>query len=187
MDAATQRRRQLARLTAIAVGLAVIGVAGYLGFVAFVESDRSVSTGIMVLAAVTGFAAFFSPCSFPLLLTFLARRSTDSTGSAVLSAVRVGAGAAALLLIAAVMMASAGTAVATVVEFDSASGRLFRAVIGVLLILLGLRQARLFGVRLRWLDRVAAPASRAFDPARVTGQARSDFVYGFGFLLAGFG
>jgi len=187
MDATTQRRRQRVRFVAIAAGLAVVGVAGYLGFVAFVGLDRDLGTGIMVLAAATGFAAFFSPCSFPLLLTFLSRRSSESTGAALLSALRVGAGAAALLLIAAVMMASAGTAIASVVEFDSTSGRVFRASIGVVLILFGLRQARLVRFRMHWLDGVAGRAGRVFDPSQVSGRARSDFVYGFGFLLAGFG
>lgn len=187
MDEATRRRRQRARFLPIDVGLAVIGVAGYLGFVAFVGSERDLGTGIIVLAAATGFAAFFSPCSFPLLLTFLGRRSNESGGAAVKSALRVGAGASALLLIAAAMMASAGTAIASVVEFDSTSGRLFRAAIGALLIVFGLRQARLVRFRMHWLDGVAGTAGRVFDPSHVSGQARSDFVYGFGFLLAGFG
>ena len=80
MDELTSSRRSLARFSAVAAGLVVIGVAGYAGFVAFVGSDPGVAAGVMVLAAATGFAAFFSPCSFPLLLTFLARRSADSPG-----------------------------------------------------------------------------------------------------------
>jgi len=169
------------------MGLAVIGAAGYLGFVAFVGSERDIGTGIMVLAAATGFAAFFSPCSFPLLLTFLARRSAESSGAAVTSALRVGAGSASLLLLAAVMMAAAGTAIASMVEFDSGSGRIFRAVIGMVLIMFGLRQARLVRFRMPWLDGVSRGAGSLFDPSRVRGRASSDFVYGFGFLLAGFG
>jgi len=84
-------------------------------------------------------------------------------------------------------MAAAGTTIASVVEFESTSGRLFRAVIGVLLILFGLRQVRLVRLRMNWLDGVAGMAGRAFDPSQVSGRARSDVVYGFGFLLAGFG
>jgi len=187
VDEATLRRRARARFGAVTVGLVVVAVAGYLGFVAFVESSPGVGAGVMVLAAATGFAAFFSPCSFPLLLTFLTRKSTESTAVAVASALRVGAGAAALLGLFAVAMVAGGAALGRVVEFDSTSGRVFRLSIGLLLILFGLRQARLLGIRMRWLDRVAGSAARMTDPARVRNPAGADFAYGFGYLLAGFG
>lgn len=187
MDEVTARRRSRVRFAATALGLVVVGVAGYLGFVAFVGSDRTVAAGMMVLAAGTGFAAFFSPCSFPLLLTFLTRRSVDSPSAALLSALRVAAGAALLLGAVAAVIAAGGSAVGGVVEFDSPTGRLFRAGVGLLLIGFGLRQARLWGVRMRWLDRVAGVSARMFDPGRVTNPARGDVVYGFGYLLAGFG
>ena len=102
-------------------------------------------------------------------------------------ALRVGAGAAALLGLLAVAMVAGGAALGRVVEFDSTSGRVFRLSIGLLLILFGLRQARLLGIRMRWLDRVAGSAARMTDPARVRNPAGADFAYGFGYLLAGFG
>ncbi|MDP2623775.1 MAG: hypothetical protein Q8Q29_08260 [Actinomycetota bacterium] len=187
MDEVTARRRSRARFTATAIGVVVVGAAGYVGFVAFVGSDRNVAAGMMVLAAGTGFAAFFSPCSFPLLLTFLTRRSADSPGAALLSALRVAAGAALLLAAVASVIAVWGTAVGGVVEFDSTTGRLFRLGVGLLLVLFGLRQARLLGMRMRWLEAVASPSARVFDPTRVSRRAGSDLVYGFGYLLAGFG
>jgi hypothetical protein len=55
------------------------------------------------------------------------------------------------------------------------------------LILLGLRQAHLLGLRIRWIDRVARSASRIFDSSSVSDRARGDIAYGFGYLLAGFG
>ena len=186
-DELTQRRRAQARFGAIALGLVVVAVAGYLGFVSFVQAEPGVGAGVMVLGAATGFAAFFSPCSFPLLLTFLTRRSTESTGAAVLSALRVGAGAAVLLALLALVLVAGGSALALVVEFDSIPGRVFRFSIGVLLIVFGLRQAQLFGIRRRWVDRVAASSARMLDPGRVRNPAGADFAYGFGYLLAGFG
>ena len=42
-------------------------------------------------------------------------------------------------------------------------------------------------MRMRWLDGVAGASAQVFDPGRVTNPARSDVVYGFGYLLAGFG
>ncbi|MFQ5967928.1 MAG: hypothetical protein ACE5MI_10005 [Acidimicrobiia bacterium] len=187
MDEVTARRRARVRFGATALGLVFVGVAGYLGFVAFVGSGRQVAAGVMVLAAVTGFAAFFSPCSFPLLLTFLGRRSTESPGAALASALRVAAGAALLLGAVAAVIALGGSALGGVVEFDSTVGRLFRLGVGLLLVLFGLRQARLWDVRMRWLDRIAGLSARVFDPGRATNPVRSDVVYGLGYLLAGFG
>lgn len=187
MDERALLRRSQFRFAVVVLGVLVVGVAGYLGFVAFAGSERGPATGVMVLGALTGFAAFFSPCSFPLLLTFLVTRSTESRGEAALSALRVGAGAAALLGVLAVIIVGGGAALASVVEFDSVSGRVFRLAIGLVLIALGLRQAHLFGVRMRWIDRVAGSASRIFDSSSVSGRVRGDVAYGFGYLLAGFG
>jgi cytochrome c biogenesis protein CcdA len=193
VDDVTLRRRARARLGAVILGLVVVAVAGYVGFVAFVESNPGVGAGVMVLAAATGFAAFFSPCSFPLLLTFLTRRSTESTGSALVSALRVGAGAAVLLGLFAVGITVGGAALGRIVEFDSAPGRVFRLSIGLLLVVFGLRQSQRFGFRMQWLDRVAgldrvaASSARVLDPGRASNAAGADFAYGFGYLLAGFG
>jgi cytochrome c biogenesis protein CcdA len=187
MDDVTARRRSRVRFAATAVGAFVVGLAGYSGFVAFVGSEQNVAAGVMVLAAGTGFAAFFSPCSFPLLVTFLTRRSADSSCAALLSALRVAAGAALLLAVVAATIALGGTALGDVIKFDSAAGRLFRFSVGLVLVLFGLRQARLAVLRMRWLDRIAGASARLFDPGQVSSPARRDVVYGFGYLLAGFG
>ncbi len=104
-----------------------------------------------------------------------------------MSAVRVAVGATFLLGAVAAVIAAGGSAVGGVVEFDSPAGRMFRASVGLLLIGFGLRQARLWRIRMGWLDRVAGVSARVFDPGRVTNPARRDVVYGFGYLLAGFG
>ncbi len=187
MDETALRTRLRFKFGATVVGMVVVGVAGYLGFIAFVGSDREISAGVMVLAAATGFAAFFSPCSFPLLLTFLARKTVETKGAAILSALRIGTGAIVFFGLMAVVFSLAGTAFGNVIGFDTASGRGFRLTVGLLLVGFGLRQARLVRLKMRWLDRVAGAASRAFDPSGHSNQTRSDIVYGFGYLLAGFG
>lgn len=187
MDELTQQRRAQARFATTGLGVIVVGVAGYLGFVAFVGSDSRIAAGVLVLAAGTGFAAFFSPCSFPLLLTFLTRRSTESTAAALVSALRVAGGALLLLATVAAVIALGGSALAGVVGFDSTTGRGFRLLVGLVLVVLGLRQSRLMAVRMRWLDRVAGVSARRFDPGRVVTPVFRDVVYGFGYLLAGFG
>ncbi len=180
-------RRARIRFAATAIGVIVVGIAGYLGFTAFTGADRNIGTGVLVLGATTGFAAFFSPCSFPLMLTFLARRADESKRAAFLSALRVGAGAAALLGILAAVVAAGGAALASVVTFETVAGRIFRFAIGATLLIVGLRQARILSFRIPGLDKIAGTAGTVFDPSRISSTGRSDFVYGFGYLLAGFG
>ncbi len=187
MDQLKARQRARVRFGAIALGLLVVGIAGYVGFVAFVGAERTVAGGVLALAAGTGFAAFFSPCSFPLLLTFLSRRAADSAAAALASALRVAAGATMLLASVAVVIALGGTALGAVVEFDSVAGRVLRLGIGATLVILGLEQAGVWPRRMQWMDGVAGTSARLLDPARVTNPARRDVLYGLGYLLAGFG
>lgn len=186
MDELTQRRRSQYRIVILALGLLVVGVAGYFGFSAFATSDRG-ATGYLVLAALTGFASFFSPCSFPLLLTFLSRRSGEPGSSALLSALRVGMGALTMLAALGLILAAGGATFGRFLQFDQPAGRTFRLIVGGFLIFLGLRQTRLIVIRMLWLDRFASSASGWFDPSKPGLQRNSDFLYGFGYLLAGFG
>jgi cytochrome c biogenesis protein CcdA len=181
------RRRARVRFSAAALGVLVAGLAGYVAFVGFVGPDREIAAGTMFLAAATGFVAFFSPCSFPLLLTFLSRAATQSRRAVVRSALAVGMGATALLALIALLIVFGGEAIGRVVEFDSPAGRAFRVTVGLLLLVLGLRQTHWLPVRMRWLDGVAGAAARMFDPSRPSNRISGDFVYGFGYLLAGFG
>ena len=171
----------------VTFGVLVVGIVGYLGFVAFVRADKAAGSGVLVLGAATGFAAFFSPCSFPLLLTFLARRSEESKGSALLSSLRVGFGAALLLGLLGLVLALGGRAVGRLVQFDEPLGRAFRLVVGGGLIVLGLKQTQLVRFKMRWMYSVAGRAGQRFDPSQSATRGRSDFLYGFGYLLAGFG
>lgn len=183
----TARRRALARFAVTALGLVVVGVAGYLGFVAFAGGGREAAAGVLVLAAGTGFAAFFSPCSFPLLLTHLTRRSSESATAALTSALRVALGAALLLALIGAVIALGGSGIAEVVGFDSTTGRAFRLAIGVLLIAVGLLQSHIWAWRMQWFSRIAGSAARVLDPSLARNPAGSDVRYGFGYLLAGFG
>ncbi len=186
-DDSALRRRARARFSVLAVGMVVVGLAGYAGFVVFTGSERGAGTSSVLLAAATGFAAFFSPCSFPLMLTFLSRRAAGSPRAALASAAMMAAGAVSLLGLVAVLIGAGAGAIGGVLSFDSGPGRVFRVAVGAMLVVLGLRQARLVRLRMRWLDRVASTSARLLDPSRVSGGRRRDFVYGFGYLLAGFG
>ena len=186
-DDFTLRRRGQFRLLFVTLGVLVVGVVGYLGFVAFVTSDQAAGSGVLALGALTGFAAFFSPCSYPMLMTFLARRGEESKGTALLSALRVGLGATLMLAVIGLVMAVGGAALGSIVQFDQPLGRAFRLAVGGVLIVLGLKQSRLVNFKMGWMYRFAGRTGRRFDPSQTTTRAGSDFLYGFGFLLAGFG
>lgn len=79
-----------------------------------------------------------------------------------------------------------GEAVAKVVAFDQPAGRIFRALVGALLVVFGLHQAHRLRIRLRILDKVASVTAAALEP-RSRRRWVSDVTYGFGYLLAGFG
>ena len=181
----TALARARARLLAVTLGLIVTGVFGYLGF--SVVASGGVSAGVIGLGAATGFAAFFSPCSFPLMLTFLARRSEESMSQAVASGARVALGATVLLTILTGAVIASGGAIASIIEFDRPLGRVFRAVIGLFLVIMGARQAHLIRMRIGAFDRLATVAAAVFDPTRSRHRWTGDLVYGFGYLLAGFG
>src|ERR671919_2564476 len=55
--------------------LGFVGLAGYAGYVLFPRFALPpvAGAGLVALAAGAGVASFFSPCSFPLLLTLLSR------------------------------------------------------------------------------------------------------------------
>jgi len=177
-------RRARARLVVVAIGLVTVGSFGYLGF--RVVAGGGVAAGSVGLGAATGFAAFFSPCSFPLLLTFLTKRSGESHGESIASAARVALGVAVLLTIVAAGALIVGEALATVIAFDKPAGRVFRGLVGAMLVVLGLHQAHLLRTRFKMFDRIASATAAVLAP-RSRHRWVSDVTYGFGYLLAGFG
>lgn len=174
--------------------LLVVGFAlgGYIGYVVYPRFDLPAPTGIglLILSAGAGVASFFSPCSFPLLVTLLARQtgvdvrqdgSRPSGGRALAFASALALGASVFLLLAGFFVAFSGAVLFEEVTFTSAAGRVIRAVVGGLLILLGLFQ---IGV---------LPASGFHAVSRLSGalsrvqarQRRKRVV--FGFAIFGFG
>ncbi len=190
MDDLLLARRSRLRWVVVSVGLVLVGIGGYFGFVAFVESGSmgGLGAGVVGLAVATGFAAFFSPCSFPLLLTFLARQyETGSRRAVLIASLRVGLGAVMFFALLGLVLALAGEGLAGLIGFDTLTGRIFRATLGLFLLVLGLRQANLIKARFGVFDSIAGRAIRTFDTSNLENQAQRDFVYGFGYLLAGFG
>ena len=171
-----------------------VAIAGYAGYVVYPRFHLSPVAGsaLLLLAAAAGIASFFSPCSFPLLLSILARapgvasdrgRATPSLVYAVALAV----GAAVFLILAGLVIALLGTALFAGVTFTSTAGRLIRAAVGLVLIFLGLVQLNRMPFEFRALEPAVHGTLRRQATFRHEHPLPGFFLFGFGYVLAGFG
>jgi cytochrome c biogenesis protein CcdA len=199
---------QVYRYFLLAAGVVILALAGYSGYVLYPRFDLPAVTGVslLLLAAAAGLAAFFSPCSFPLLVTLLARQTggqrqreegrrekEEGIGQpaawpvALRFALAFSLGVTLFLILAGGVIALGGGRLFAEVTFTSAAGRIIRAVVGAGLFVLGLAQV---GVIRLPFDRIAVAASPLW-PRRSQLQQRPSLwsytLYGFGYLLAGFG
>jgi len=172
----------------------VVAVVGYVGYVVYPRFDLPAveGLGLLGLAAAAGVAAFFSPCSFPLLVTLLARQAVDDAEAlrparpAVFGA-SLGLGAAVFMLSAGLVFAVGGEALFSGVTFTSTAGITLRLVVGLLLIFLGLIQLGVVPVSLHAVSRLAQPLLRSQARLRRERPVAGFAVFGFGYVLAGFG
>ncbi len=186
---------------ALALGVALLGLVGYLGFVVYPSLDLSagVGVGLIALATAAGIASFFSPCSFPLLVGMLGRpvaerAGTDgarrSTRRSLAFAAALSFGVVVFLGLLGAVIALGGDAVVEGVDFTSTAGRVLRVSVGTFLILVGLIQIGHLRVPLRRFQpslerflRRQRRESRGQGPPRLGRFA----LFGFGYLAAGFG
>lgn len=183
----------------VRVGLvaAAIAALGVLGFVIFgsISDSQGGGAGLLVLAAGAGVASFFSPCSFPLLVTMLARpvaAEAEASGrrayrKALTFASAMSVGATAFLLVFGAIIALGGDALFGGLSFTGASGRILRGALGALLIALGLIQLNRLPISFRRFE----PAMHGFLGRQAKLRRRHPFrgftLFGFGYLAAGFG
>lgn len=172
----------------------VVAVAGYVGYILYPRFDLPgvEGAGLLGLAAAAGVASFFSPCSFPLLLTLLGRQaSTDSeSGRSTRPAVFGGSlalGAGLFMLMAGAVIALGGGALFAGVTFTSPAGITIRVVVGLLLIFLGSIQIGLLPISMHAVSRFAQPMLRGQARLRRDRPVAGFAVFGFGYVLAGFG
>ncbi len=199
--AAGPRGRQVtfAAYAMLAISVLALAAGGYAAFVLYARSGVSAASGagLLALAVAAGTASFFSPCSFALLVTLLTREAGSdtsspagrrTTGRALLFAGSIAVGAAAFLLPLGLGLAAGGGALFRRVTFTSGTGRAIRATAGAVLALLGLVQLNVF--RLPGFDAVANVGSRVRRSQAQFRRRRplAGFaLFGFGYLLAGFG
>ena len=187
-----QPRRTRLRFAVLAGAIALAGLAGYLGYVAYprFELPSATGVGLLVLAAAAGIAAFFSPCSFPLLLTLLARRvhaQPRRTAAALGFAASFSVGSTAFLLLLGGLIALGGRPLAESVTFTSTAGITIRIVVGSLLILLGLVQAEVLHFSFHPIERLTRGLSSAQARIRRDRPVAGAVLFGLGYLLIGFG
>lgn len=184
----------------LALGITVLAVTGYAGYELYPRFDLPAVQGaaLFLLAAGAGIASFFSPCGFPLLVTLLARETgveaaaKDKSGSSPVSrgfkfAIALSLGATLFLLLSGIFIAFGGGAIFAGVTFTSTAGMTIRVVIGVILISLGLVQLGVIPSPLHAVEGVSKPLMRAQARYRRQSPVFGFAIFGFAYLLAGFG
>ncbi len=138
-----------------------------------------------------GFRCFFSPCSFPILLTVVARQTAETESGRLRSGLRFATGAslgaAAFLLSFGLALSLGGGSIADHISFTSTGGRILRVAVGVGLIVMGLVQLGRVRLSFSRLASLAAPIERRRSAADDRDRFLNHVLYGFGYLVAGFG
>lgn len=188
-------QRTLVGYLLVVVAVALSSLGGYIGYALYPRFDLPAVTvtGLFALAVGAGVASVFSPCSFPLLMSIFGRtpgqhrKQSPSWRQSLPFAIGLSAGATAFLLIVGSVVAVFGARVFAGVVFTSTEGILLRSIVGVVLIVLGLIQMRLLPLPVPPLQDLAEPLTdRAVSAETRIGIGRVA-LFGFGYLLAGFG
>ena len=175
------------------VGVLLLALTGYAGYVVYPRFNLSAATGmsLLPLAALAGVASLFSPCSFPLLLTLLAREAEEKNGRSSSRLIRFATafavGAALFLLLAGAALALGAAPLFARVTFTSTGGRSLRAVAGLVLIGIGVWQLQGRSFTAGRVNAVLQPLWRAQARLRRERSTAGVALYGFGYILAGFG
>jgi cytochrome c-type biogenesis protein len=185
------------RYVLLALATLAVALVGYLGYVLYPRFDLPAARGatLLALSAAAGIASFFSPCSFPLLLSLLGRpiaaEGEAAPGrpfrKAATFAAALSLGAASFLVLAGLAIAGGAATYFDDVTFTSTTGIAIRVVVGVFLVGLGLVQLGVLPVSFRRFER----ATHGYLREQAELRRRRPFVgftmFGFGYLLAGFG
>lgn len=168
----------------------ILAVAGYAGYELYPRFDLPAAEGaaLLLLAAGAGVASFFSPCAFGLLATLLAREAgARRAGRPLIFATGLSLGAAVFVLATGAVIAFGGAGLAAGVTFTSTAGRALRLSVGIFLILLGLVQLGLLPNPLHRVEDWVRPLQRLSAQERRRRPFWGYALFGFGYLLAGFG
>jgi cytochrome c biogenesis protein CcdA len=173
--------------------IGVVLLLAFTGYAAFALYPRfalptSAGSGLLLLAIMAGLASLFSPCSFPLLITLLAREaSTQSRRSLFRIALAFTMGVMLFLIMTGTILALGAGQLISKFTFTSTAGRFLRLVVGFILIGFGLWQIRGRSLNFVWLTRLLQPLWRTQSKLQRQKTTWSFGLYGFGYILAGFG
>lgn len=183
------RAQRKTRYLALLIGVSVIAISGYAGYVIYPRFNLPpvLGVGLLVLAASAGIASFFSPCSFPLLFTVLGRVEGEAKAHPFQRAAALSAGASVFLLLTGSVIAMGGAALLEGVVFTSTAGRIIRILAGLLLIVLGLSQAGYLKVPFQGVESIARRIMKREASLRRRSPFTGFFLFGLIYLLAGFG
>lgn len=172
----------------LATAVLILSLLGYLGYLAYPRFALSgvATSSLLLLAMMAGVASLFSPCSFPLLLTLLARESL-ANGRLLKSTGAFTVGAVLFLLLAGLALALGAGGWIAKVTFTSIAGRALRLFVGLVLIGFGMWQLRGQSLNIGWINRMLQPLWHKQAQLRRQQTTLSYGLYGFGYILAGFG
>ena len=189
-----EERGGLRNYAVLVVAIVVVALAGYIGYVLYPRFDLPATqgAGLLALAAAAGFASFFSPCSFPLLVGLLGRQAVAQTNRRetahpTLFGGALAAGAGLFLLLAGIIIALGGEVLFAGVTFTSTAGITIRSIVGVLLVVLGLIQTGILPFSLHGVSKLVLPLTRWQARLRRERPVAGFGVFGFAYVLAGFG
>ena len=193
------------RFTGLALAALVVGLLGYVGYELYPRFDLPPVEGValLALAAGAGVASFFSPCAFALLLAVVGRgvgttardgsgegqrdRVDDGIGPALRRATAVSLGATVFVVLVGGILALGGRALVGDVVFRSTEGRILRAGVGLFLVAMGSLQTGLLPNPLHAVEDLVRPFMRLQAEQRRKRPFLGSAMFGFGYLLAGFG
>jgi cytochrome c-type biogenesis protein len=184
------------RYALLLLGVGLLALAGYTAYLLYPRFNLPGASGLplLLLAATAGMASFFSPCSFPLLLTLLARATDEATESRKSRLRRNLRFASALALGATLFLLLTGSAFAVGaavffegITFTSRAGRIIRTLAGSLLVGLGLIQSGILPNIFSRAWRISQPLRKAQAKIRRSHPTLAFSLFGFGYLLSGVG
>ncbi len=182
-------RRAHDRTILLFAAVLMLALLGYVGFLLFPGLPLpATGGGLILLAAAAGLASLFSPCSFPLLLTFLAREAKGHSFRHLFRhALAFTVGVTLFLLLIGVGLVLGATPLFARVSFAGPAGRTLRLVAGLLLISFGVWQVRGQTLNFGPLNSLLQPLWKAQIRLRRRKSVLGHMIYGFGYILAGFG
>lgn len=182
-------RRGHNRYLLLAATVLLLAFFGYISFLLYPYlSLPTAGNGLILLAVTAGLASLFSPCSFPLLVTLLAKEAEGRSFRRLLrQALAFTAGMTLFLLLVGAGLALGASPIFARFTFASMPGRMLRLATGLVLIGFGVWQVRARSLNFGWFNRILQPLWQAQTRMRRRKSTLSHGLYGFGYILAGFG